>query len=255
MKAKTTLLKLSMVALFLFTSSIAWAQATPDRYYICANSTLSLAVQAPTSIPDITFSWDVFQGSTSIGNGYPTAASANANANAPTGLPATPGVYTIKLNSVSTNPNVCAPDVVEYEVIVLPTLASTASASQTTYCSDATGAGAILSSVISQSVTGLPATAPYSTDLELEYSYSVVKGTDAAVDGVIGGFGTISNGAFTLSTTDAAVYKITGTVKYKQKAGNTGVLLSTAGCPVSATEVTVTVTDKPAKPTIVITAN
>ncbi len=238
MKKRTTLLKLSLIALFSIISNVAFSAT----YYVCQGSTLNLA---PAAMTDITYSWDVKQGGTSL-PGYPRAA-------VPTTLPAA-GTYEVILISSTTNPNICAPDVVSNDFIVLPTLSITLDApTNPTYCGVSTG---IKSSLVGQTTVGFPAGVPYDTDIEAEYSYSVVKDSEPAADGL--GFGTIdATGKYTLTTTTPGVYKITGTVKYKQKTGATGTLLSASGCPASSTTSvqTITVTDKPAQPVITISAN
>lgn len=237
METKTTFLKASLVALFLLISGTAFSAT----YYVCSGATLSLTPAAPAT--SITYSWDVKQGGTSI-SGYPRAG-------VPTSLPTTAGTYQVILISTSSDPNVCAPDAVTNDFIVLPGLGLTIAApSRSSYCGSATNN----SSDITPTPTGFPSGTPYSTDLELEYSYSVVKDGGSAVNGTT--VGTIdANGKFTLTTTVAGTYVITGTIKYKQKTGFTGTLLGTTGCPASSSTQTITVTASPSQPTITISAS
>ena len=233
MNAKITTLKASLIALFLFASSAAWSAT----YYTCIGTALNLTAGTPAT--GTTYLWDVRQGGTSI-SGYPSAT-------APTSFP-TAGSYDIILvNTTTAETGSCKSDPVENTVVVLPALAlSLGTPTLPAYCASATTP----SSDVASTMTGFPAT--YSTDLEAEYAYSVSKDGAAGVNGTTVGTIDAATGKYTLTTTTPGVYVITGTVKYKAK---TGVSLLGTGCPspVSNTE-TITVTAKPAAPTITITA-
>jgi hypothetical protein len=234
-----------------------------DTYYVCSNAALTLT--DPPVNANLTYTWDVKLNNVSVA--YP------GSPGKPTSMPAAAGIYTVTLTSTVTdpvaNPTICAPDVALHTVIVLPPLSlTTVAPTVTSYC----GTAATSSSVIGLSgtlpslptdVVGPPA-APYSADLELEYSYSVVKTVgavvSAAVDGVTSGLGTMdaTTKAFTLTTNDVGSYAITATVKYKQNtttlpANIIGTLLGTSGCAATSTQ-TVVVTAAPNAPTITITA-
>ncbi|WP_316769054.1 hypothetical protein [Pedobacter frigiditerrae] len=240
---KTTiknLKKMMLVALFTLISSSAFAAT----YYVCAGATLNFT---PQTIANISYTWDVegagFNAITPVAGVYSITASS------------TPGTYTVTMRSTSSNPAICAPADVVNDFIVLPPLAfNLASApSNAQYC---TSAGANANSVITPTFTGFPTGTPYTDDLEAEYSYSVVKDGGSAVNGTTVGTINATTGVYTLTTTVIGTYVITGSVKYKQKAGFTNALISTSGCPVTgATTQTVEVIAAPAQPTIVITAN
>lgn len=238
MKTRFTFFRAIFLATFLMLSSAAFA----DTFYVCIGATLSLNPAATTGV---TYSWDVkdTDGTTSLA-GYPRAA-------APTSLPSTAGTYKVLLISTPVSSTDCAPDVVEHNFIVLPALTLTLSApSNPSYCETS----ATPSSLITQSTSTVPTGT--GSDLEIEYSYMVAKDGGTAVDGTTGGLGSIdASGKYTLSTTTPGVYVVTGTVKYKQKTGFTNALLNASGCPTTSTTQTITVTAKPAKPTITISAN
>lgn len=241
MKTKTTLLKVSLLALFLFISTNAWSAI----YYTCNGSSLNLSVPAITGI---NYMWDVkdLDGTTSL-SGYPRAG-------VPTSLPTVAGNYKVFLSSTQADPNsgICAPDVVENTIIVLPSLSMVLNApTHASYC-------AANSTVSSSDITltnAITLPSGSTADLELEYTYSVNNGT-ATVDGsTIGSIDPLT-GKFTLNTVVAGTYIITGTVKYKQKTGFTNALLGTTGCvTTSTTAQTITVTPKPTAPVITITAS
>lgn len=238
MKTRFTFFRTILFALFLMISSTALA----DTFYVCIGATLTLNPAATTGV---TYSWDVkdTDGITSL-TGFPRAT-------APTSLPSTPGTYKVLLISTPISSTDCAPDVVEHNFIVLPALTiSLGAPSNPSYCETS----ATPSSLITQSASTVPTGT--GNDLEIEYSYMVAKDGGTAVDGTTGGLGSIAaDGKYTLSTTTPGVYVITGTVKYKQKTGFTNALLNASGCPATSATQTVTVTAKPAKPTITISAN
>ncbi|WP_379085243.1 hypothetical protein [Pedobacter sp. UC225_65] len=237
METKSTLLKSSLLALLLFISSTAFSAT----YYVCAGATLNLS--APV-VAGTSYMWDVKQGGTSI-SGYPSAT-------APTSLPST-GTYQIILLTTLADPLLCAPNNVVNDFIVLPALTLTiATPTNPSYCGSS---ATVNTSVITPTLGAFPTGAPYTTDLEAEYSYSVVKDGGTAVNGTTVGTINATTGAFTLTATAAGTYVITGTVKYKQKTGFTGTLLGTTGCPTTSTSQTVTVTGAPAAPVITISAS
>lgn len=231
METKTTLLKMSLLALLLFISSTAFSAT----YYMCSGSTITLS--DPPVDANLTYTWDVKLGGTSVST-YP------GSPGKPTGMPSAAGTYTVTLTSTSANPNICAPDVAEHTMIVLPALTLTISTpTNPTYCGSAT----THSSVITPTQGGFPTGGTFAADLETELSYAVTK------DGVTvtpTAYGTITAGVYTLNTTTIGVYKITATVKYKQK--GTNVLLGSTGCPTTTTEQTITVTSAPGAPTITV---
>lgn len=240
MKTKVNIFSFILLAVLLTTAISSRA----DVFYVCTGATLSLT---PSAAPAGThYAWDIKQGGSSI-SGYPSA-------NPPTSLPAA-GTYDLILTTVpddASNTSICPPDPTTHTLIVLPVLTMALSApGAATYCATSSAP----SSTIAQTTTGFPA--GYAGDLEREFRYTVIKDADAPVDGATLGTVDQLTGAYTLTATAAATYKITGYVKYKQKAGATGTLLNAGGCEAnsSATQQTVTVTVKPAKPTITITAN
>lgn len=238
METKTTLLKSSLLALLLFISSTAFSAT----YYVCSGATLNLS--APV-VAGTSYMWDVKQGGTSI-SGYPSAT-------APTSLPTTAGTYQIILITTLADPLLCAPNNVVNDFIVLPALTITLAApTNPSYCGSS---ATVNTSVITPTIGAFPTGAPYTTDLEAEYSYSVVKDGGAAVNGTTVGTINATTGVFTLTTTVAGTYVITGTVKYKQKVGFTGTLLSASGCPTVSTTQTIVVTAAPAAPVITISAS
>jgi len=237
MKATSTLLKVSLIALFLFSANLAQA----GTYYTCIGTVLNLnASAAPTGI---TYTWDVRQGGTSI-SGYPSST-------APTTF-STAGTYLVVLTATSNAASgSCPSDPVENTVIVLPALSFTLNTpSAAAYCE---ANGAANSSDITVTAGNQYAAAITANELALEYTYSVTKDGGTAVNGTT--VGTIAaDGTYTLNTTAPGVYVITGTVKYKQGTVTTNPLLGD-GCPVTSTTTqTVTVTAKPAQPTVTITA-
>lgn len=138
-----------------------------------------------------------------------------------------------------------------FQVYQLPTKTLELTTSKTTYC----GEDASLSSVITATTTPLHS---LPDGIEYEYVWTATKngtavsplsgiGTDAGLKAAVN--------TFTLTTTGAGTYVFNATVKYVKATGNTGVLKSgdNLGCETAATAIqTVTVTPKPAKPTIVI---
>lgn len=238
MKTKSTFLKVSLVALFLFVCNAAFSAT----YYTCIGTSLNLNASAAPS--GITYTWDVRQGGNSI-NGYPAA-------NPPTSFP-TAGTYEVILTATSDAASgTCPSDPVPNTVIVLPALGLTLNApSVTAYCE---ANGSVSSSNVTVTPSGEYTAAITANELALEYTYSVTKDGGASVNGTT--VGTIAaDGTFTLNTTTPGVYEITGTVKYKQGTVTTSPLLGD-GCPfTSTTKRTVTVTAKPAQPTVTITAN
>ncbi len=237
METKTTFLKSGLLALLLLLSSTAFSAT----YYVCTGATLNLS--APV-VGGTTYLWDVKQGGTSI-PGYPSAT-------APTSLPSV-GTYQVILITTLADPLLCAPNNVINDFIVLPALTITLAApSNPSYCGTSS---TVNTSVITPTLGAFPTGAPYTTDLEAEYSYSVVKDGGAPVNGTTVGTINATTGVFTLTATAAGTYVITGTVKYKQKVGFTGTLLGTTGCPTSSTTQTVTVTGAPAQPVITISAS
>ncbi|WP_276088536.1 PKD domain-containing protein [Pedobacter sp. JY14-1] len=237
MKTTSTLLKVSLVALFLFLAHLSSAAT----YYTCIGTNLNL--NATTAPAGITYTWDVRQGATSI-SGYPAST-------APTSFP-TAGTYVVVLTATSDAASgSCPSDPVENTIIVLPPLGLTlGNPSAAAYCA---ANGTVNSSNIAATTTGQYTDAITANDLAISYSYSVTKDGGTAVDGAT--VGTIAaDGTFTLNTTDAGIYIITGSVKYVQGTVTTNALLGN-GCPVNATgSKTVTVTAKPAQPTVTITA-
>lgn len=238
----TTLKKMMLIACFTLISSAAFSAT----YYVCAGSALSFK---PQVITDISYTWSVggaaFSAITPDGSGVYSITASN-----------TPGTYQIIMRSTSANPAICAPADVTNDFIVLPalTISLATAPSNAIYCATAGAANA--KSVVTPTAGGFPNSAPYNADLEAEYTYSVVKGTDPAVNGNTVGTIDATTGAFTLTTTALGTYVITGTIKYKQKAGFTNTLLSTGGCPVtSVTTQSVQVIAAPAQPTVLITAN
>lgn len=238
METKTTFLKSGLLALLLFLSSTAFSAT----YYVCIGSTLNLSVPV---VGGTTYLWDVKQGGTSL-PGYPSAT-------APSSLPSAPGTYQVILLTTLADPLLCAPNNVINDFVVLPALTLTIGApSNTSYCGSSP---TVNTSVITPTLGAFPTGAPFTTDLEPEYSYSVVKDGGAPVNGTTVGTINATTGIFTLTTTATGTYVITGTVKYKQKTGFTGTLLGTTGCPTSSTTQTVTVTGAPAQPIITISAS
>ncbi|SFH35004.1 hypothetical protein [Pedobacter insulae] len=255
METKTTFLKSSLLALFLLISTTVTVFA--DTYYVCSGAALTLT--DPPVDANLTYTWDVKLNNVSVP--YP------GSPGKPTSMPAAAGIYTVTLTSnltpAGTLAGVCAPETGEYNVIVLPPLALTIDApTKPSYCGVSANSESVVSLTgtapsLPTNVVGPPA-APYSSDLELEYSYSVVKTVGAVVSPAVDGatIGTINQttGAYTLTTDAVGSYAITGTVKYKQKAGFANTLLGTTGCPATSGTQTVVVTAAPAAPTITITA-
>lgn len=229
MKTKSTLLKTTLLALFLFSANGAFAAIR----YICAGATLSLS--AGTAPSGITYSWDVKKDGSSIPD-YPSTT-------APTSLPTEAGSYQVILISTAASSAVCAPDNVITDFVVLPDLVSTLAANNAAYCIVAT----TKSSDVTQTITFPTA---YAADLESEYVYSVTKdgvGVTPATYGTID-----ASGNYKLTTLVAGVYKIKTTVNYKLKTGSGNLLASSSGCPKPSNEVTITVTAAPTTPSITI---
>lgn len=236
----TTLKKIMLMALLTLITSTAFSAT----YYVCAGATLNFT---PQTIANISYTWDVAGGGfntiTPVAGVYSITASS------------TPGTYTITMRSTSSNPAICAPADVVNDFIVLPPLTFNLATAPTNaqYC---TSAGANANSVITPTFGGFPTSTPYTNDLEPEYSYSVVKDGAPAVNGNTIGTINATTGAYTLTTTALGTYVITGSVRYKQKAGFTNALISTTGCLVTGTTTqTVEVIAAPSQPTISITAN
>lgn len=244
MKTKTTLLKFSVVALFLILCN---AGAFAGTYYACVGTNVTFT---PDAITGITYKWDVKDNATGTSlAGYPRLA-------APSGLAV--GSYKVLLLSEQTTPSAtdCPPDVVENTVIILPALSLVLdNPTNPSYCS---ANSTISSSVIGQTTTGFSPT--YATDLDAEYTYTVKKDAEAEVGGTVNDangtpMGSIdANGKYTLLTKIPGSYVITAKVKYKKKTASTANLLAACESASSASK-TVTVTPKPTAPTITITAS
>jgi hypothetical protein len=242
MKTTFTLLKATLIALLVLTSSAAMSAT----YYACTGSTLALTVPGITGIK---YSWDVKDSGGQSISGFPRAA-------APTAI-AIAGSYKVILISEQETPadGICAPDAVETDVVILPALGiDLAAPTNPIYCeSNST----ISSSVLTPTTTGFP-TGTY-TDLEAEYTYTVSKDGATAIDGttVVGGaaaLGTVdASGVYTLTTKIPGTYVITGHVKYKKTGNGANVLLAT--CEAASSTKQVKVTPTPAKPTVTIAAS
>lgn len=235
MTTKITLLKTALIALFLFVSNLTFGAT----YYACTTSTLTFTTP---NTPGITYSWDV-KGSDGISiTGFP-------DANPPSKLE-TAGTYTVLLISTQTDPAgiICPPDPVDNTIIILPALTmDLVDPTNPSYC----GAGST-TNTSDITITGPTLPTGSENDLELEYTYTVNNGT-TDVDGTTVGTIDAATGKFTLTTTDAGTYTVTGKVKYSQKTGFTNALLG-SGCEVTSTNTeTITVLPKPATPTITVT--
>jgi hypothetical protein len=229
MITKSTFRKLLLITLITLGSQFGWAAT----FYTCINTNLNVGT-APTGI---SYLWDLKKDGIQVA-GYPSATAPSNFTSA--------GSYELILHAqTDATAGLCQSDPVVNTIIVLPELGINLSApTLPAYCVNSS----VASSDIIATITGFLAT--YNTDLTTEYSYSVVKDSDAPVDGST--LGTIdATGKYTLTTTIPGVYKITGTVKYKQIGSNT---LLGSGCPISSTEQTITVTPQPTAPTIIITA-
>lgn len=243
MRTINTSVRTILAGLLLLVSTTASA----DIFYMCSGTTLSLT---PSAAPaGMHYVLDVQLGGASI-SGYPLA-SVPATVSLPL---STAGEYTVTLSTVKDDPantTICPPDPTAHTVNVLPALTlALAAPSAATYCSVAT----VNSSAIAAATGNFPTA--FAADLGLEYRYAVEKDGNAPVDGATLGTIDQATGKYTLTTAVAGTYKITGYVKYKQT-GTNGTLLGTTGCEVSsaATVQTITVTNKPAKPTITLAVN
>lgn len=243
MKITSTIIKVSLTALFSFVSSVAMSAT----YYVCTGATIALGAN---NLPaGTTALWDLRQSGSSL-SGYPSAT-------APTTF-ATAGVYEVILVSVTgAATGACASDPVSHTVNVLPALSLTlGTPNNDAYCE---GTGTATSSEMTPSGVTIPT--DYAADLGFTYTYSVTSGANTynGTDDLNGSpLGSIDplTGKYTLSTKVPGTYVITGSVKYVQLSGATGTLLGD-GCPATASGTirTVTVTPKPAQPTITISAN
>lgn len=243
METKTTFLKSSLVALFLmFIASATFA----DTYYLCSGGTFTLAPATPAPA-GMVYRYDVNKDGATVSTDLTSPPTTFTGA----------GYYEIITKTVISpaNPALCAPASVITNIVVLPTLSLAIGApSNGSYCGSSTGHESVISLTgtapsLPANVVGPPAI-PYSTDLVLEYSYSVLKTGDALpVDGATIGTVNQTTGAYTLTTTTPGEYTITGTVKYK-KIGST-TLLGT-GCPASSGTQIVTVTTAPDAPVITV---
>lgn len=232
MKTKLKLQKLLLVTLIILGSNSGWAAT----YYTCIGTNLNFDVGPAVS--GISYLWDLKKDGASL-PGYPSST-------APTNITST-GSYELTLHAqTDATTGLCQSDPVVNTIIILPDLdINLAAPTLLAYCGvNITNA----SSDITASAPGFPSS--YSTDLATEYSFSVVKDSDAPVNGSTLG-NVDATGKYTLTTTIPGIYKITGTVKYKQIGTNP--LLGT-GCPSISSEQTITVTPQPTAPTITITA-
>jgi len=251
METKTNFLKVSLLALFLFITSTAFAA----NNYVCIGGTFTIPAITPALPGTTTYSWDIKKivggVHTSIGGIYPTTASTTYAP--PTVIPAGAGAgeYEIVLIFGSTDAAVCAPNAAQLSnIYVLPALSLTLAApTNPAYC----GSAAINSSVITATPAGFPAGANYSTDLVLEYSFTATKDGNAVADlSTVGTFDT-ATGVFTVNTTVAGEYIVSTAVKYKLNGAGGAFLGGSNGCPstpVASTKVTVSST--PATPIISI---
>ncbi|MBB2144864.1 hypothetical protein GM921_05180 [Pedobacter sp. LMG 31464] len=249
---KTTIIKASLAVFILILSVVSKSKAqTYYPVYLCSGGTATLHTPEEIGLvsgdkvhwylegTEITGSVRTYDGTTANSTNYVT----------PNNL--TPGVhnYTSRIESVAG----CWGDMSDpFQVYQLPDKTLALTANNASYCGD----NATLNSVITATTTpgqALP------DGIEYAYVWTATKnGSPVSPLTSIGSDNASSTAVnlFTLTTTGAGSYVFSATVKYVIAAANTSGVLKSGdnnGCIVSATATqTVTVTPKPAKPTIIV---
>ncbi|WP_316841126.1 hypothetical protein [Pedobacter gandavensis] len=258
---KTTLKKLSLVAVA-FTLFALPFNALADSFdlYLCGTGTAGL-------IPDATVTaslkandqliWQEFNaaGTTPIGSATPINVVTNGVAPPFTVTGLSVGAHYYKVHVVTSSPTSCSGDVSPaFNVYSLPAPGVSLAAPTATFCEAGSNTG-LTGSIITATATAL---APILSDVSYEFTWTATK--DAGVVGdvtTIGAIGAITTpvnlNTFTLNNTAGhGAYIFKAAVKYKVAAGTLRSDTGTGCVAESAASPTITVTPKPATPTIVI---
>lgn len=238
---QSILLAMALVLGFSFSAS---AQTTYHNVYLCGSATAKLVLPQENTLNNGDKVHWLLDG-VAVGSALVYNGTANSTAlQLPTTLSVGLHKYTAMVESGGCLGN--ASD--EYEIYKLPTKTIDLATSVSTYCGENSGptSGATITAT-STPAMALPA------GVEYEYSWTVTKAGSSTKAGSTDGSTTNKN-IFTMSATDAGAYVFSATVKYKLSSANTGVLIAAdaKGCEVGSSSVTVTVTPKPAKPSITI---
>lgn len=253
MKTKFTNLRLIAVAFFLFALPFS---VLADSYplYLCGGATANLkpdvTVEAGLAVGDQVVWQEWSTADAPIGTATPLSVTVAGTAPVFTvSNSLSTGEHRFKVFIISASPNTCSGDVSPaFSLYVLPeaTLAL-GTPSNASFCQGASNP-TTQSSVIPANATAIAAAL---TDVSYAYTWTATKGGVAVGD--VSTIGVASGNTFTLNNTaGAGAYIFTASIKYVVAAG---VLKSgdTNGCvKTSAPSSTITVTPKPATPTIMI---
>lgn len=246
---KTTIIKASLAAFILILSVVSKSKAqTYYPVYLCSGGTATLNTpqESTLSVGDKVY-WYLEGVQVAV---YTSTGTTNeTNYTTPNNLTIGVHNYTSRIESVAG----CWGDLSDpFQVYQLPDKTLALTANNASYCGD----NATLNSVITATTTpgqALP------DGIEYAYVWTATKnGSPVSPLTSIGSDNASSTAVnlFTLTTTGAGSYVFSATVKYVIAAANTSGVLKSGdnnGCIVSATATqTVTVTPKPAKPTIIV---
>nr|WP_068891656.1 hypothetical protein [Pedobacter panaciterrae] len=241
MKAKSTILKL-IVILALMLPITAFAKSYP--LYICGATTTATLQPAITGVaPTDQVIWVDVTGGTNTT--LKTGSGTDMNYTIAAGLAA--GEYTYRVHSVSASPNSCTGDYTEFQFYVLPPITVTLSnPTNENYCEASSGTNT--SSSITATTNTLDASL---TDVDFAYLWTGTKGGSTIDVSTIGTGETTKT--YTLNTTATGSYVFNAAAHYTVASGVLKSTTGNTGCSVtSASSLPVTVTPKPAQPTITI---
>ncbi|MBB2151223.1 hypothetical protein [Pedobacter gandavensis] len=258
MKTNFKPLRLAAVAFALFALPFN-ALADSFDLYLCGTGTASLipdaTVTATLKAGDILV-WQEWNPAGDTPIGTVTQVNVTTNATAPSfPLPAlATGAHNFKVFVISASPNSCSGDVSPaFKIYSLPVPTVALTAPVTSFCEE--NSNAVRSAVITATALSL---ATVLSDVSYEFTWTATKNA-AAVGNVttIGEIGAITTpvnvNTFTLnSSATKGDYVFIATVKYKVASGTLKSDAGTGCVGTSTASPTITVTPKPATPTIVI---
>ncbi|MNK11521.1 hypothetical protein D3C87_295630 [compost metagenome] len=255
MKKTITRTVFATLALLFSLTFSSYAQ-TYYNLYLCDNTTVKLRPSEPNLANNDKVYWFRKAPGEATASAVGTAITYNGLGSADLTLPANMGAGLYEyFSAVETAGGCLGPQSDAFTIYKLPTKTLALSANRTTYCGDNSGpnSGSVVTATTTPAAT-LPA------GIEYAYEWSVTLAgtppTTATPGTADNSITTVSE--YTMTTTTAGSYVFDATVKYVKSSANTGTFLSASneGCEVAATATqTVTVTPRPAKPTISFSSN